>query len=60
MPDKEFDTSNTDYIICPYCGHKLIDSWEFPDHGDADCPECEKVFFFERQTSVTYTSCKKK
>lgn len=47
----------TDEITCPWCGYELSDSWEYGDSDDAaECPECGKLFEYEREVDVTYTS----
>jgi DNA-directed RNA polymerase subunit RPC12/RpoP len=58
LEKKEFDTSYTDQIICPHCGYKFHDSWEYGESGELDCPECEKSLFMEKSVSVYYTTRK--
>lgn len=52
----------TPEIVCPWCGHIKTDSWELIcDFDDEyECSECEKVFEYERDFKVTYTSRKRK
>jgi len=54
------DTCFEDDIICPYCGYKFQDSWEFGDNEEADCPECENSFDVEVIREIKYTTTKKK
>jgi DNA-directed RNA polymerase subunit RPC12/RpoP len=49
-----------DEITCPYCGHKDVDSSEYPDSAEIDCSECGKEFTAYRNTNVYYTMFKKK
>lgn len=58
----EIDCSYTDEVVCPYCGYKFCDSWDFAFYGDmADitCNSCEKTFEAYRTVDVSYTSYKK-
>jgi len=59
----EHDTSCTDDIVCPHCGHSHEDSFEL--HRDvkgplmgikADCDKCEKTFEFDVEYTPTYYS----
>ena len=54
---KEIDHEYTDEVTCPHCGYEFSDSWEMRE-GDDDCPECEKTFEIEINTSITYTTRK--
>lgn len=57
MSKKDIDTSMTDEITCPYCGHEHIDSWEYRnDEGSMQCGECSKYFRWDRDVSVYYSS----
>jgi uncharacterized protein (DUF2225 family) len=57
--EKVIDHSYTEDIVCPHCGYKFSDSYEFDsDSGELNCYECEKDFFFERNRSVNYTTSK--
>lgn len=48
----------TDEIVCPHCGHVHTDSWERRSDSDEndECAECGKLFGWERETDVTYSS----
>lgn len=46
-----------DEVICPNCGYEYGDSWEMRE-GKHDCPECEKSFELEAETSRTYSTKK--
>ena len=53
------DCMFTDEIVCPYCGQKFIDSWEYDDYdNEMYCDNCEKEFSYERKVKVTYVSYK--
>ena len=47
---------NEHEVTCPYCGHKLHDSWELPDEGEEECEQCGKKYYFSRDISVSYES----
>ena len=51
----EIDCENTCEIVCPYCGHKHIDSWEMTA-GEWDCVDCGKLFFVYRHVEITYST----
>lgn len=62
---EEIDRRGTDDIVCPYCGYKITDCWEFNNDSDnINCDECEKPFYYEREYEITYSttkiSCKEK
>lgn len=58
--EKEFEYEFTDEIVCPYCGHEHIDSWEQPDEVDSfDCHECFMDFKMKRNVEITYSTYKK-
>lgn len=52
-----------DEIICPYCGFKISDPYEYGlDDGDyleIECPECEKTFGVSLEITYTYRSNKR-
>lgn len=55
------ESEYTDEVICPYCGHKYSDSWEFGNGTDDDfgliqCEYCEKEFYAWRNVEVTYST----
>ena len=47
-----------DEETCPYCGYEFSDSWELPDDGEDECPECGKKFYYNRNVSVSYECSK--
>jgi predicted RNA-binding Zn-ribbon protein involved in translation (DUF1610 family) len=47
-------------IVCPMCGYKENDSWEYDDSGDFHCPNCGSVSEYQREVEVTYTTTLKK
>ena len=54
------EQSYTDNIVCPWCGEEQSDSWECCDWDDeCECDYCGKVFEYERNTEVTYSSRKR-
>ena len=53
----------TNEIVCPYCGYKFHDSWDYGSQDECfevDCGECEKTFDVYRDISVTYCSTVRK
>lgn len=54
----DIDTSRTDDIVCPYCGHEHGDSWEFDLSGSGivECNKCEREFKAAREIEVYYWS----
>lgn len=56
----DIDHEYTDEIVCPWCGYKFEDSWEFScddeDLGLIDCYECDKQFYASRNIRVTYST----
>lgn len=59
MKEPVIEHKYTDEIICPYCGYKFSDSYEFNlDSGDLECYHCEKEFFYERNIKVNYSTSK--
>lgn len=46
--------------VCPHCGHKHRDAWEWDSDGSGqtECGECEKPFFWERIVTIEYTTSK--
>jgi DNA-directed RNA polymerase subunit RPC12/RpoP len=58
---KYIDHSSTQELVCPHCGFKFSDSWEWTgDDGDDECLECGKTFFWERMVEITYSTSIKK
>lgn len=53
----EFNTTHTDEIVCPWCGHEHQDSWEMAD-GVHWCGACSKEFRVNINVIVTYTTTK--
>jgi len=58
------ETCRTSYAICPYCGHRDLDSWEIEMPGDpggegtteVSCGACGKEYIVERLIDVRYTT----
>ena len=57
---REIDYKYTEEIVCPYCGYKFTDCYEY--FGNEECADniycdvCEKEFDAVRNVSVSYTS----
>lgn len=51
-------TDDSEYVICPYCGYKHGDAWEWAaqeTEGDRmECEECKNIFVFWAEHDVTY------
>ena len=53
------DCYGEDERVCPYCGNRQTDSWEWGDgeySADVDCGNCGRTFYAERQIAITYNS----
>ncbi|UOF76725.1 DNA-directed RNA polymerase subunit [Caudoviricetes sp.] len=57
--NNNFDTSQTDQVICPHCGYEYWDSWDM-DNGAHVCHECGKEFQLTIQAIITYSTWIKK
>ncbi|MFW9872553.1 MAG: hypothetical protein ACFFG0_05570 [Candidatus Thorarchaeota archaeon] len=56
MHDK-LQTFGEDKIVCPYCGSKEDDPYNYhEDCGIIECPDCEKKFHYERHILITYST----
>jgi DNA-directed RNA polymerase subunit RPC12/RpoP len=57
-----WNTSHTDEVVCPYCGHKHRDSYEFFENGqecaEIACGHCEREFAISQHVSIAYSSRK--
>lgn len=59
--DGDHDTDGTDEAVCPYCGHEIMDSWEYSrDDGEIECGQCCQEFNYTRNVSVTYSTSKRR
>lgn len=59
MTDKKHDTRWTDFPVCPHCGHKHVDDWEYwseDDDDDTECEDCGEPFYFTVSVSVNFTT----
>lgn len=56
--ENEIDCECTDDLICPYCGCKFEDSFEFNESSQHQCDRCEKHFMYEVEYSKTFSSVK--
>jgi hypothetical protein len=54
-PPKNFENYSEDEIVCPYCGYKDCDSWEFSESGEYECA-CGALLHIEVEYSVTYSA----
>jgi hypothetical protein len=54
-PPKNCENKFEDEIICPYCGYKDCDSWEFSESGEYECT-CGALLHVEVEYSVTYSA----
>lgn len=53
------DHELTDNLVCPYCGHEHMDSWEISDGPSFyTCHECDKNFNYDTEITRTFTSSK--
>jgi transcription elongation factor Elf1 len=46
-------------IVCPFCGGKQSDSWDYgkgEDIGEVECGHCSRTFHASRNVEVTYSS----
>lgn len=57
-----FDHVFAETIVCPFCGWKDNDSWEWLNgeegDGESECGECEKPFAVSRHVTVAYSTQK--
>ncbi len=56
---KDFDTINTQFPICPYCGHEHTDIIDFNKSGDYNCSVCGKLFSCNNEIEISFTTRKK-
>ena len=54
---KEGESSNENYIICPYCGNHYSEDDEH-ESQDVECEECDEKFRLEVEYSVSYSTSK--
>jgi len=53
---EEIDHDRTWEIVCPACGYKHSDSWEYTDdEGKIDC-DCGATFYYRRDVSIDYST----
>lgn len=57
-PVVKIDHEFVDDVICPHCGHKFSDPWEFEDGFELDCYECEKPLRIVRHEIIKYSTRK--
>lgn len=63
MSKNQYETTLTDYPVCPHCGEKQVDAWEWNFgagiEGDIDsieCGSCDKSMSCSRIVTVRYTT----
>mgnify|MGYP002521752005 CR=1 FL=1 len=57
--DEETETEYEDDIVCPWCGYRMQDDDAYfvsEQSGEYDCPECGKMFHFDADIEVTYST----
>ena len=57
--EKAMTTYDSEYIICPHCGAKHGDAWEWcfsEEAVEVDCQDCGRVFLAWAEHSVEYAS----
>lgn len=58
----DINTERTENAICPYCGHVHLHSWSWGSSGyefdedNTECNYCGKIFHWERNVTVSYTT----
>lgn len=55
---KDINCTDTEEVVCPYCGYEFEDSWEFVDEEITECGECGKEFIISEYVDVTYSTSK--
>ncbi len=56
---ENIDSTYTQEIVCPHCGHEHCNSWELShDSGEMDCCDCGKEFHYERNITIDYSTSK--
>ncbi len=60
---KEWDCKYEEDLICPYCGHKHSDSFEFYGEDETEmemeCHDCGKEFIYHTNIEYSLSSYKK-
>jgi len=58
----DIDHEYTNEIVCPHCGYKFKNSWEYTAECESDCTicckNCEKEFYAGMNVEVTYSTTK--
>lgn len=56
----DIDHEYTDEVVCPHCGYKHQDSYEFFIHNDecsdTNCHSCNKPFTAIRHVNIYYST----
>ena len=48
---------NNDEVVCPYCGYKDEDTFEYnEDESEVECLHCNRKFVYVREICVKYTT----
>lgn len=46
-------------IMCPHCGYVIsVDAWEYDEHSEFDCPNCDKKSSLSVEYTTHYTTTK--
>ena len=60
--NKETETFYESDVVCPYCGYRIADIESYyvrQGQGEEQCPNCNKVFYFETNIEITYSTSRK-
>ncbi len=62
LMEEDIDHEYTSDLVCPYCGNKESDSWEYRESdgftGEIECGRCEKHYKYETHVDVTFSTKK--
>ena len=65
LPPSEFDTTFTEFPVCPHCGADIREPHELfigaggsPRSVKWDCEKCGNTYWIEEHVEVTYTTSK--
>lgn len=57
---KGIDHESTCEIVCPWCGHEFMDSWEYESNeeeiGLVECQHCGKELYAYRNITIDYST----
>ena len=53
----KYDCRYKPHAVCPWCGYKDPDSWEYEEgETEAECPNCGKEFTVIAELYMNYTT----